>query len=80
MQLLLLLLLDLYPVKMNTSQNPPSLLFCESGCTLTSCTSHSKGSKWTSKKGEGVKKKTKNSMQGIYVSCANSVTQQSPTA
>ena len=38
--MLLVLLLDLYPVKMNTSQNPPSLFFCESGCTLTSCTSH----------------------------------------
>ena len=56
MQLLLLLLLDLYPVKMNTSRNPPSLLFCESGYTLTTCTSHSKGSKWTSKKKGGGKK------------------------
>ena len=42
MQVLLVLLLDLYPVKMDTSQNPPSLFFCESGCTLTSSASHAR--------------------------------------
>ena len=58
MQLLLLLLLDLYPVKMNTSRNPPSLLFCESGCTLTSSTSHSRRIRnGLPNKGEGTKNK-----------------------
>ena len=80
MQVLLLLLLDLYPVKMNTSQNPPSLLFCERGCTLTSVRRIQEGVEMDFQIKGREEKKTKNSMQGNNVSFANSVTQQSPTA
>ena len=60
MQVLLVPLLDLYPVKMNTPQNPPSLFSCESGCTLTSCTSHARrGRDGFPNKGEEREKKNK---------------------
>ena len=58
MKLVSLPLLYFYPVKMNTSRNPPSLLFCGSGCTLTSSTSYSRRIRnGLPNKGEGTKNK-----------------------
>ena len=78
MQVLLVLLLDLYPVKMNTSQNPPSLFFCESGCTLTSCTSHARrGRNGFPNKGEERKKK-QNTACKVYMKVLRIRSRNSP--
>ena len=70
MQVLLVPLLDFYPVKMNAPQNQPSLLSCESGCTLSSCTSHARrGRDGFPNKGEEREKEKKNAIQHAGYIC-----------